>query len=120
MFGEEILSMVKGIGDTVIKAIDEFHASPEEKMEFKLKVQQMMFDSQSKAAELHVQDLNSARNREIQVKDKTVSTLAFMIVGAFVSMAAFMIVHPYVWPGIKIEPEMIGLIGTVVGYLAAK
>ena len=120
MFGDEILGAIKGLGEVVIKGIDEFTVSAEEKMAYKLKMQEAIFQSQKAVWELEVKDRDSARQREIAIKDKTVSNLAYIIVASFVVVGMFMVIHPYIWPGLKIEPEMIGLIGTVVGYLAAK
>ena len=66
------------------------------------------------------QDRDSARKREMEVKDATPARLAFLIVGSFIAVALFVVMHPYVWPGTKLEPEMLGMVGAVIGYLSAK
>ena len=65
-------------------------------------------------------DRDSARKREMEVKDATPARLAFLIVGAFIAVAVFVVAHPYIWPGTKLEPEMLGMVGAVIGYLSAK
>jgi len=69
---------------------------------------------------LDIQDRDSARKREMEVKDSTPARLAFLIIGAFIAVAVFVVAHPYIWPGTKLEPEMLGMVGAVIGYLSAK
>jgi hypothetical protein len=120
MFGEEILSAIKGVGDTVINAIDQFTMSPEEKAAAKLAARQAAFDAQTKIWEMTVKDRDSARQREMAVRDNTPSILAFMVVGGFISVSFAQFVCLYVWPEIKFPPEAWVLIGNVSGYMAAK
>lgn len=70
--------------------------------------------------QLDIQDRDSARKREMEVKDGTPANLAYLIVGAFIAVALFVVAHPYIWPGTKLEPEMLGMVGAVIGYLSAK
>lgn len=65
-----------------------------------------------KFSELEFKDIDSARNREIQVKDNTNRILAFTIVGSFIAMVAATLMG-YA----KVESV---LAGTLVGYLSAK
>lgn len=113
LFGGTVLSGVKDL-------IQTFKLPPEQQLQFEQRLTELTQDYKKRVIELEAADRNSARQREIAVKDRTVSNLAYMIVGAFVVVGGFMIVHPYLFPGMKLEPEMLTLVGTIVGYLAAK
>jgi len=65
-----------------------------------------------KYSELEFKDRDSARKREIETKDGTNKTLAFLIIGAFLAMVAATLLG-YA----KVESV---LAGTLVGYLSAK
>lgn len=65
-----------------------------------------------KFAELDIRDRDSARNREVQVKDNTNKILAYTVVGAFVALVAGTMLG---WA--KVDSA---LAGTLVGYLSAK
>ncbi len=83
MFGDEILGAIKGIGEVVLKGIDEFTMSSEEKLEFKLKMQQAIFEANRSAMELTYRDLESARKRESETGDKTTRQLAWLYTGGY-------------------------------------
>lgn len=112
-FGGSVLGGIKDL-------IQTFKLPPEQALAADMKVKELEHAIKVKALDLDVEDRKSARMREIQVKDKTVSTLAYIIVGSFVAVSVFMISHPYIFPGTKMEPEQLGMVGTIVGYLAAK
>jgi hypothetical protein len=120
MFGEEILSAVKGVGDTIVSAIDQFTMSPEEKAAAKLAAQKASFDAQRVVWELTVKDRDSARQREIAVRDSTPRTLAYMVVGGFITVSLAQFACLYIWPDTKFPPEAWVLIGNVSGFMAAK
>lgn len=65
-----------------------------------------------KMEEIAAADRNSARNREVQVKDNTNKILAFTVVGAFIAMVGATLMG-----FAKVESV---LAGTLVGYLSAK
>ncbi len=65
-----------------------------------------------KFAELENQDRDSARHREMVVKDNTNKVLAYTVVGAFVALVAGTLLG---WA--KVDSA---LAGTLVGYLSAK
>ena len=55
---------------------------------FALAMQKLGFDHQDRVAELQYKDVDSARNREIAVKDNTNKILAYTVVSAFLAMVA--------------------------------
>lgn len=65
-----------------------------------------------KFTELEFKDLDSARQREMAVKDNTNKVLAYTIVGAFIAMIGATLLG---WA--KVDSA---LAGTLVGYLSAK
>ena len=65
-----------------------------------------------KMEEIAAADRNSARNREVQVKDNTNKILTFTVVGAFIAMVGATLMG-----FAKVESV---LAGTLVGYLSAK
>ena len=65
-----------------------------------------------KMEEIAAADRNSARNREVQVKDNTNKILAFTVVGAFIAMVGATLMG-----FAKVESVVAG---TLVGYLSAK
>lgn len=89
MFGEEILGAIKGIGEVVLKGIDEFTVSAEEKMSYKIKMQEVLFNAQKSVMEYTYKNIESARQRETQTGDPTVRQLAIAYtIGYFLSLLA--------------------------------
>lgn len=113
IFGGNILDGLKDL-------IQTFKLPPEQQLQADMKLKELDHAVKVKAMDLDVEDRKSAREREVAVKGNTTSTLAYIIVGAFVAVSVFMISHPYIFPGTKMEPEQLGMVGTIVGYLAAK
>jgi hypothetical protein len=65
-----------------------------------------------KFAELEFKDIDSARQRQMSVKDSTNTVLAYIIVGSFIAMVTSTL---FGWA--KVDSV---LAGTLVGYLSAK
>jgi hypothetical protein len=77
-----------------------------------LALQQQEREMGFRFADLEAKDRDSARNREIQVKDGTNRNLAYGIVGAFIALVGATLMG---WA--KVDSA---LAGTLVGYLSAK
>lgn len=81
-------------------------------MTFAKDMEQMRLDAIGKADESEVKDRDSARNRDIQTKDGVNTTLAYVIVGAFILMTASVLLGFS-----KVDSAMTGML---VGYASAK
>lgn len=79
---------------------------------FQLKMQELGYANVEKLAELAMKDRDSARNREMAVKDNINRHLAYAVVGMFLLMTGTTLMG---WA--KVESV---LAGTLVGYLSAK
>jgi len=111
----KILGIDGGTVADVTKAISDGRVTPEQVAE--IRKLEMQFQSEEKErgfrySELEFKDRDSARNREVQVKDNTNKILAFTVVGAFIAMVGATLLG-YA----KVESV---LAGTLVGYLSAK
>lgn len=64
---------------------------------------------------IHSEDRNSARNRQVQLKDQVPNVLAFVVIVGFFATVG------YVFSGnIMLAGEQGILVGTIVGYVSAK
>lgn len=120
IFGDIVQGGVSALLKYGKELIQEFHVAPDKLIEYEQKAKQIEMDMVLRLEDMAAKDRDSARQREIAVKDSTPRTLAFMIVGAFIAVAVFMVVHPYIWPDKELSANTIGMVGTVIGYLAAK
>jgi hypothetical protein len=83
---------------------------------------QLGFDHIEKLQSIGAGDRDSARNREIQIKDRTPAHLAYMVIGGFFSISLAQLVALMGWPEVtaKIPPQGWVIIGNISGYLAAE
>lgn len=111
----KILGIDGGTVADVTKAISEGNITPEHIAEIKKLEMQYKADEAErgfKYSELEFKDRDSARLREMTVKDNTNKILAYTVVGAFIAMVGATLLG-YA----KVESV---LAGTLVGYLSAK
>ena len=80
---ELIAGGIKGLGDTVLGFIREFHMDPEQAAALEQKIRQAVMDYQLQTQQLVMQDRNSARQREMAVKDKTPAVIAYAVLFIF-------------------------------------
>jgi hypothetical protein len=80
--------------------------------EFALRMQQAGFANVEAMEALHVQDVSSARDRQVQTKDSTNTVLAYTVVGSFIAMVGTTL--------LGYSSIDSALAGTLVGYLSAK
>ena len=113
--GEKVVS---GVFQGVSEIIRNFKLPPEQQLAFEQKMEELHTSLQVSMAQIAEQDRDSARQREMTLKDRTPSVLAFGVVGGFLFMSCGLIVSSLM--GFKVDPAAMGLIGTLVGYLSAK
>lgn len=130
-FGEETKAAVEGVlgtfGKTIKDAVSAFKADPTKAMELDAALAQAEQDFKAKLADIAMRDKevaaadrDSARKREVELKDTTPRTLAYIVVGGFLGLSVCQLIALYVWPEIKLPSEGWVLIGNITGYLAAK
>lgn len=112
---EDIMATLTASADAVLKA-KEFEATHQERM---LELQQKHELGLYQAA---IDDRKSARQREVEVKDRTPAHLAYMIIGGFFVLAAAQLVAIMGYPDMvaKIPGQGWLVIGNISGYLAAE
>lgn len=113
IFGGNLLGGVKDL-------IQTFKLPPEQQLQFEQAMAKMEADFRAKALELEISDRASARAREMAVKDKTPAVLAFISVGGFLGISMALLANFIFYPEVKVVPEAMGLIGTLIGYLSGK
>jgi hypothetical protein len=94
-----------------------------------LKIKQLDVEFEEHMAQLGVdvfkieaQDRESARQREMALKDSTPAHLAYMIIGGFFGLAVAQLVGIMMFPDYvaKIPPQGWVIVGNISGYLAAE
>lgn len=111
----KILGIDSATTESVSKAISDGRITPEQLAEIQKLELQYQNDEKERGfryADLEFKDRDSARRREIEVKDNTNKILAYTVVSAFIAMVAATLLG-YA----KVESV---LAGTLVGYLSAK
>lgn len=77
-------------------------------------------DAEQAIYEAEVKDRDSARNREVQIKDNTPRRLAYILIGGFLGVSVLQLVALMFFPteAASIPPQGWLLIGNISGYLA--
>ncbi len=83
----------------------------ESEIAFKQRIAELGIDLER----IHSEDRNSARNRQVQLKDQVPNVLAFVVIVGFFATVG------YVFSGnIMLAGEQGILVGTIIGYVSAK
>lgn len=80
---ELIGGLIKGLGDTIFKYIDEFTVSDEEKAKLKQQIMDTHLNFQRDMWKLEDADRANARKREVDTGDKTTRQLAWLYTGGY-------------------------------------
>jgi hypothetical protein len=83
--------------------------------DFSVKMQALGFQNTEAMARLGNEDRESARNREIQVKDRTPKILAYIVTAGFFGMLVFMLFKPIPPENRDIVNIMLGVLGSTFG-----
>jgi len=81
--------VIGGIFDGVTRLIEEFHLSPEQAQQFKLKLAEMQLD----AYKTQISDVQSARQMQMTTRSIWPGTLTLVIVGGYFGLLITMIIH---------------------------
>lgn len=120
---------VEGTLGKVNDLIKTFKLSPEDALKWETEKERIsqetklrLSENANKRFEQEVKDRDSARQREVAVKDNTPRILAFVVVGGFLGVSVGEIITLFFWPEMttKMSPQGWVLIGNISGYLAAK
>ncbi len=116
-------TVLKALGIDSEKKIEEAIKDPEALLKLKLAENEFvvkMKELDIRVEELSVRDRDSARQREIAVKDKTPARLAYIMVGGFLTISFIQIIGISFFPAFAtaIPSEGWLLIGNISGYLA--
>lgn len=87
--------------------------------DFALKMQALGFENMEAMAKLSNEDRDSARNREIQVKDRTPKILAYLVTAGFFGMLVFMLFQAIPNENRDIVNIMLGVLGSTFGGIVA-
>lgn len=113
--GDVAKNVIGGVMDGADRIIRDFKLTPDQVQAWDKFVQ----EQKERAAELLASDRNSARQREMTVKDTVPRNLAYVIIGAALALTAFQIVAFFLWPEVtdKIPAPAWSMIGGLTGYL---
>lgn len=110
---EKVMSILGGnVFDGVKDIIRTFKLPPEQQLQFDSKMAELQTSAELKLAELETTDRNSARQREVSVKDLTPSILAYGITVGFFSVLFYMLNYEVPVAEREVLFVMLGSLGT--------
>lgn len=115
---EKIVGVLGGnLFTGVTDLVKAFKLPPEQQIAFETKMAEMQATLQTTLAKIDADDRNSARQREMTVKDRVPAHLAYMSVGGFFSVLAIQFYFAYA--GIHIPDTMQRTLDITTGVLFA-
>lgn len=108
---------VEGIGSAVDKIVQDFKMPPDKMAEWEQKKADLAANLQIQMEQTAEKDRESARQREVTVKDKTPANLAYFLTCGFFGLLAFMVSYPLPTGSERVIDMMLGSLGTA--WLAA-
>lgn len=110
---EKIVSILGGnVFEGVKDIVRTFKLPPEQQLQFDSKMAELQTNAELKLAELEMSDRNSARGREVQVKDRTPAILAYSITGGFFGVLCGMMFVEIPISAKDVLYVMVGSLGT--------
>jgi hypothetical protein len=92
---EKVLSILGGnVFEGVKDIVRTFKLPPEQQLQFDSKMAELQTAAEIKLAELEASDRNSARQREMSVKDNTNANLAYTVTGTMMVGLVYFNVYP--------------------------
>lgn len=92
---EKVLSILGGnVFEGVKDIVRTFKLPPEQQLQFDSKMAELQTTAEIKLAELEASDRNSARQREMSVKDNTNANLAYTVTGTMMVGLVYFNVYP--------------------------
>lgn len=104
ILGGNLLGGVKDLVQT-------FKLPPEQQLAFDAKMAELQTQAELKLAELEVGDRNSAREREVAVRDKTPAVLAYAITGGFFGVLTLIMFYEIPMSAKDVLYVMLGALG---------
>ena len=113
IWGEVANLLGKGIFDGISGVIKTFVKDPTEALKAEAALMQLQLETSRRLAELETADRDSARKREMEVKDRTPSALAYGVTAGFFGLLLSLLVYTPPVGNADILYMMIGVLGTV-------
>jgi hypothetical protein len=114
MIWEAIAGGIKGLGDTILGFVKEYHMDPATAAELEQKVRTSLMDHERLMWDLERQERDSARKREIALNDPTTRRLAYIYTGGYFATFGALF---FGW--VDVREDMIRLVDVLMGVLTA-
>lgn len=101
-------NLFTGVGDIISK----FVPDPTKQAEIKLELAKLQTQTELRLEEVGASDRDSARKREMEVKDHTTAILMYTCTAGFFGILAYMLMFPVPQANERILDMMLGSLGT--------
>ncbi len=110
---DKLVSMMGGnLFTGVTDLVKVFKLPPEQQLQFEQKLAELEANTKTSLESIAANDRNSARQREMAVKDHTPAILAYIITAGFFGILAFMLLRPIPETGHDALMILLGSLGT--------